>query len=412
MCRATEDLSDLGVGEILPCGKPEHFSIVITEAIHGIEHVPRLGVANDDRGRIGLGIGSLLGEFVVQSPRASLRSALIRKRLANNSVDPRAGIVTGRHGIDASPNDKERFGEGIESVLRGGAAPEVGVDLEVMGAIQSPESLIRRDSPEGGFSGHSLSTCPHGQCSSQGFFPIDAEVPRNVVIPVGVPDREGGRKGDEMKRFTIILLAVATALVMALPATAKKPVKPDPEPEPAMTYTAEITFTSDDGISTTCDASIPVVRTDESRGAVSHFESTGAELNVQAAELAFEGVGVSGCLGSHVYPEYFRVTLDGDQVAMLWIFDVEFDANGDYRTDFRMGGPYAEVVNPKNGKTTIDFAKWTECPDGTFNDGDTCLEAAGTFIFVRYEAGGDPMFTDLENGSQEFALRINLTPIP
>jgi hypothetical protein len=179
MCRATEDLSDLGVGEILPCGKPEHFSIVVTEAIHGIEYVPRLGVTNDDRGRIGLGIGSLLGEFVVQSPRALLRSALIRKRLASHAVDPGSGIVTGRHGIDAAPDHQEGFGEGIESGLRVCAASEVRVDFEVMGAIQPPETLIRRDSLEGGSSGHSLPTCPHVQCSSQGFFQIGPEVTRN-----------------------------------------------------------------------------------------------------------------------------------------------------------------------------------------------------------------------------------------
>jgi hypothetical protein len=27
-----------------------------------------------------------------------------------------------------------------------------------------------------------------------------------------------------------------------------------------------------------------------------------------------------------------------------------------------------------------------------------------------YEAGGDPMFTDLQNGSQDFALEITLDP--
>ena len=109
-------------------------------------------------------------------------------------------------------------------------------------------------------------------------------------------------------------------------------------------------------------------------------------------------------------PEYFRITLDGDQVAMLWVFDVTFDENGDYRKDFRMGGPYEDVTNPKNGKITTDFVTWTPCETVTDEDGAICFVAAGTFNFVRYEAGGDPMFTDLENGSQDFALEITLDP--
>jgi hypothetical protein len=47
-------------------------------------------------------------------------------------------------------------------------------------------------------------------------------------------------------RTWIILLVVATAMAMALPATAEKPVKPDP----AATYKAEIVVLSTDGVDT------------------------------------------------------------------------------------------------------------------------------------------------------------------
>jgi hypothetical protein len=222
-------------------------------------------------------------------------------------------------------------------------------------------------------------------------------------------------------RTWIILLVVATAMAMAQPATAKKPVKPDPEPEPAATYMAEIVMLSTNGVETTCVGAIEMTRTDARGGAVTHYESTGAELEIHATDLAFEGDEIVGCHGAFVPPddegrvfppEYFRITLDGDQVAMLWIFDVTFDENGDYRKDFRMGGPYEDVTNPKNGKITTDFATWTSCDPVTDEDEDgaICFVAAGTFNFVRYEAGGDPMFTDLENGSQDFALEITLDP--
>lgn len=214
-----------------------------------------------------------------------------------------------------------------------------------------------------------------------------------------------------------MLLVVATAMAMALPATAEKPVKP----EPAATYMAEIVMLSTDGVDTTCVGAIEVTRTDARGGAATHYESTGAELGILATSLAFEDDEIDGCHGAFVPPddegrvfppEYFRITLDGDQVAMLWIFDVTFDENGDYRKDFRMGGPYEDMTNPKNGKITTDFATWTPCETVTDEDEDgaICFVAAGTFNFVRYEAGGDPVFTDLENGSQDFALEITLDP--
>lgn len=233
-----------------------------------------------------------------------------------------------------------------------------------------------------------------------------------------------------MKRFAIILLAIATALVMALPAAAKKPVnpEPEPEPEPAATYMAEIVMLSTNGVETTCTeldeatgnwVEVPLIltRTDTAGGRVTHFESTGAALRLAIGMAALS----DGCHGEVVVPlpepwsdgyfplpEYFRITLDGEQVAMLWIFDVTFDENGDFRKDFRMGGPYKTTIS-KNGKITTDFAEWGH--DIDLENGVIVTTGTGTFDFVRYEAGGDPMFADLENGSQEFTLELTLTPI-
>jgi hypothetical protein len=229
------------------------------------------------------------------------------------------------------------------------------------------------------------------------------------VIPVGLPDREGVRKGDEMKRFAIILLAVTTALVMALPATAEKPPKPDPAPELPTTYTVEIEFGETGGIATTCGDPITVTRSDARRGATTHFESEGARLSVQAEGLEFEGESIGGCRGSGEYPEYFRITFDGDQVAMLWIFDVgETEKpvvlkNGKVRyqrvrTDFRMGGPY-------DGD---DFAPWGHEVDAK---GVITTSGTATFAFVQYDSGRDPGFVELTNWLQNFELEITLTPI-
>jgi hypothetical protein len=95
---------------------------------------------------------------------------------------------------------------------------------------------------------------------------------------------------------------------------------------------------------------------------------------------------------------------------MLWIFDVETReqvvdyANGrkqrieTIRTDFRMGGPYV------NG----DFAALKIIPNLPGEvAGTITIEATGTFVFVQYDANG---FTNLVNGTQEFNLRITLTP--
>lgn len=222
------------------------------------------------------------------------------------------------------------------------------------------------------------------------------------------------RKGDEMKRFAIILLAVATALAMALPATAKKPVNPEPEPEPAATYMAEIAMLGTTGVETTCVGSIEVTRTDERQGAVTHFESTGARLDINAPGLAWDSMPIEGCLGTVKSPEYFRITFDGDnpevaQVAMLWIFDVDVVEkpvvlkNGKVRyertrTDFRMGGPYEGD----------DFAAWGYSEE----NGTITTTGTDTFVFVQYDSSRDPLMERLDNGGvQTFNLEITLTPV-
>ena len=211
------------------------------------------------------------------------------------------------------------------------------------------------------------------------------------------------------RRSFLILLAVATVMVMALPATAKKPPTTPPTPEPPTTYAVTITMTNGSGIETTCDGStIEMERTDARGGQVKHFEAFGAKLDIHAGDLALGDESIGGCHGAVVFPEYFRITLDGSQVAMLWIFDVgETELEETHpvkgttteivRTDLRMGGPY-------DGD---DFATW-----GYFENDDGVFTTAGvgTFSFVQYVAGRDPMFTDLRNGSQDFALEITLDP--
>ncbi len=222
-------------------------------------------------------------------------------------------------------------------------------------------------------------------------------------------DRFGGTKGDKMRRFWIVLLIVATAMMMALPATAKKPPTPDPEPTTPTTYIATIERVNANGIESTCPESVAVTRTDARRGAVTHFESEGAQLNIQAEGLAFEDEPIGECAGDEVWREYFRITFDGDKVAMLWIFDVGIEETivdigkkgktrtEETRTDFRMGGPY----------DSEEFAVWET--DGLDTDGVITTGGVGTFVFVRDDSSGTSI---LDNGLQTFELEITLTPTP
>lgn len=220
------------------------------------------------------------------------------------------------------------------------------------------------------------------------------------------------KNGDKMTRFWIILLAVATTMVMALPAAAKgKPDQRSPDPTPTV-YEATIETLSEEGIATACGEPLQVTRTDTRGGDVTHFESEGARLEIQAFGLAFEGESLAGCSGADVWPEYFRITLDGDQVAMLWIFDVTIEETivvhpksgkertEEIRTDFRMGGPYDERG---------DFAAWGHAVD---ENGVITIGGTGAFNFVQYDSGRDPLFLPLENGSPTFELQITLTPLP
>lgn len=213
-----------------------------------------------------------------------------------------------------------------------------------------------------------------------------------------------------MKRAAIILLAAATVMAMALPATAKKPPKPTPEPEPPATYDVTITMTGEDGVETTCGVKTEMERTESRPGGVTHFQSTGAVLDIQATGLAFDDAPIEGCHGAAVVPEYFRITLDGDQVAVLWIFDVVVEqtseevvlkngkvriVDSETRTDLRMGGPY-------NGD---DFAEWGH---DVSSDGVVTTSGTGTFTFVQYDASRDPQFVPV--GHRTFTLTITLDP--
>ncbi len=229
-----------------------------------------------------------------------------------------------------------------------------------------------------------------------------------------------------MKRFAIILLAVATAMVMALPATAKKPVEPEPVPSE---YDVEIVVVGDEGIATAepCGGSARVVRD----GA--HFQSwDGVELDVSAPGLEWDDTSITGCHGLGLVefydidgvltessateqpaPGYFRITLEDDgSVAMLWIFDVYqseqivkelkrrtlWDITE--RTDFRMGGPYDE-----NG----DFAQAVPiaCEAGE----DICFTVTGQFNFVHFERGADPLFRHLTDGTRDFTFDVAFTEV-
>lgn len=226
-----------------------------------------------------------------------------------------------------------------------------------------------------------------------------------------------------MRRVWIVALAVAMLMAWSLPATAKgKPPKP---PEAPTQYTVEITFQSNDGVATTCIETTEVTRTDERRGRVSHFQSEGATLSVEASGLNGNGYLISpGCRGSRVAPEYFRITLEDaleeeddsltSSVAMLWIFDVEVvettialkngrERTETIRTDFRMGGPYEDG----------EFARWDLTIDTVEEKEVINLHGTGLFNFVHFqsdghrEIDGDPLFVEV--GTRTFTLDITLT---
>jgi len=209
-----------------------------------------------------------------------------------------------------------------------------------------------------------------------------------------------------MRRFGIILLVIATAMAMALPAGAKRK-------SPVAEYTVDISTVGAEGVATTCGGEVVLQR---GRSGI-HYESWGATLNVSAGDLAWEGTPLSGCHGNLVVPEYFRITLQDDgTVAMLWIFDVaeieEIVTHGrsgkakveTSRTDFRMGGPYADA----DGTFATATTGWD--PETGWGEGVIELTVTGSFAFVHFASGGDPLFTELDGSPRTFTLNMTLTP--
>lgn len=109
-----------------------------------------------------------------------LGSALVRKGLACNTVDPQTGCVAGGNGVDAPPYNEERLCKGIEGGLGVGSASEIRVNLKMMSTVERSEALFGRAPFEIASSGHvihhSQVTCPYLQRTSQAFSQIEPKV--------------------------------------------------------------------------------------------------------------------------------------------------------------------------------------------------------------------------------------------
>jgi hypothetical protein len=141
-----------------------------------------------------------------------------------------------------------------------------------------------------------------------------------------------------VRRFLFLLLAVLMTLVVALPATAKKPPKPDkPSPDPVL-YDVTLNHTGAEGLGL-CDGGVPLVMADI--GGALLADGTGGTSTPRLdldADIAWSrthpnddsGAEFDGCHGGPLVgsesdvPSYFIIHTDrsGYVSNVLWAFDV------------------------------------------------------------------------------------------
>ena len=214
-----------------------------------------------------------------------------------------------------------------------------------------------------------------------------------------------------MRRFWIILLVVATAMVMALPATAKKPTKPSPDPT---FYQVTLDLTGDEGLGT-CDEEPLVMTGDGALVADGNGDTSIPRLVLQAGipwsrtdPEVVDGDRFDGCHGGSLegsesdVPSYFLIHQDrtGHLSNILWAFDVyvEEGTKGKDKT------PAVKEYFRLWGTEDVSFLDDSDNLCSLNPTGTTTCHVSGEFVIWHY-------YPIEQIGTTDFEFTITITPI-
>ena len=143
MCRAPEQLTDLGVGKLLPHRKAQHLLIRWPQPVQRIEH-RRVGLpAHHNRLRLNRAISRrVCFEGIDQDAVSGPASVAITNDMVGGAVQPRQRLVTDRYIGDPPPRHQKSIRSAIDRLVAINTAQTVRIHLPLIRRIHPPEPIL------------------------------------------------------------------------------------------------------------------------------------------------------------------------------------------------------------------------------------------------------------------------------
>jgi hypothetical protein len=143
MGAATENLTDLGVGQLLPHCQAEEFLVPGPQLGERVEDFLILSAAHHHSFWTRHRIAAEATEPGDEPTGTPLRTEPVGEDTTSNAIEPTKRLIIGRNIIDAPPRDQERLRRALPRGLNIRAASAVHIDVLVVGVEETPEPLLR-----------------------------------------------------------------------------------------------------------------------------------------------------------------------------------------------------------------------------------------------------------------------------
>lgn len=143
MGAATENLTDLGVGQLLPHCQAEEFLVPGPQTGERVEDFLILSATHHHNFWTRHRIAAEATEPGDEPTGTTLRTEPVGEDTTSNAIEPTKRLIIGRNIIDAPPRNQERLRRALPRGLNIRAASAVHIDVLVVGVEETPEPLLR-----------------------------------------------------------------------------------------------------------------------------------------------------------------------------------------------------------------------------------------------------------------------------
>ena len=143
MGATTENLTDLGMRQLLPHGQPQQFLILRPQTSESVKDFLVRSAPHHHILRTRRRVATEATKPEDEPTEPPLRTEPVGEDTASNAIKPPKRPIVERDIIDSSPRDQERLGSTFPRRLSIRPPSAVHIDLLVVGVEQAPEPLLR-----------------------------------------------------------------------------------------------------------------------------------------------------------------------------------------------------------------------------------------------------------------------------